>query len=191
MHRFNYKNNQLYCENVAINDIARRVRTPFYLYSHKTLIDHFIKIKNAFRSVKPLICFSMKANSNLAVLKTLVRRGAGLDIVNPSAQSCEVRQKVIQLLLPCAGGTGESRIPHPCRPNPTTQPLALDQDACEFSFAFPVLPSLPFGLKCSGQLYHTTVGLPGGLRSDCLAMLQSGKRIFTAHDVHPAADAST
>ncbi len=82
MHRFTYKNNQLYCENVPISDIARRFRTPFYLYSHRTLIDHYTKIKNAFRSVKPLICFSMKANSNLAVLKTLTSRGAGLDVVS-------------------------------------------------------------------------------------------------------------
>ena len=82
MHRFIYKKNELYCENVAISEIARRFRTPFYLYSHRTLIDHYTKIKNAFRSAKPLICFSVNANSNLAVLRTLVSRGAGLDIVS-------------------------------------------------------------------------------------------------------------
>jgi len=82
MHRFKYKNNRLYCENTAIEDIAERFGTPFYLYSHRTIVDHYEKIKRAFRGLKPLICFSMKANSNLAILKTLITRGAGLDIVS-------------------------------------------------------------------------------------------------------------
>ena len=82
MHRFTYKKNRLYCENVPIAEIAKRHGTPFYLYSQRTLIDHYTKIRTAFGPVKPLICFSMKANSNLAVLKTLVARGSGLDIVS-------------------------------------------------------------------------------------------------------------
>lgn len=82
MHEFRYKNNTLYCESLKISDIAASVGTPFYLYSYKTLLDHFNKIKSAFRSLNPLICFSVKANSNLAVLKALVNQGAGLDIVS-------------------------------------------------------------------------------------------------------------
>ena len=82
MHEFRYRNNVLYCESVKVSEIAKRVRTPFYLYSYRTLIDHFQKIKSAFRSVDPLICFSVKANSNLAVLSALVKEGSGLDIVS-------------------------------------------------------------------------------------------------------------
>ncbi|NQT23698.1 MAG: diaminopimelate decarboxylase [Candidatus Omnitrophica bacterium] len=82
MHRFKYRDNLLCCENAAIRDIAKRFGTPFYLYSHKTLTDHYDKIRIAFKSLNPLICFSVKANSNLAVLKTLVSRGSGLDIVS-------------------------------------------------------------------------------------------------------------
>lgn len=82
MHEFNYKRNVLYCENVKIPTIAKKVGTPFYLYSHKTLIDHFHKLKEAFREIDPLICFSMKSNSNLSVCKTLLGEGAGLDIVS-------------------------------------------------------------------------------------------------------------
>lgn len=82
MHYFQYKNNNLYCENIKIEDIAREVKTPFYLYSHATLIDHYRKLKMAFLPVKPLICFSMKSNSNLAVCRALVKEGAGLDIVS-------------------------------------------------------------------------------------------------------------
>jgi diaminopimelate decarboxylase len=62
--------------------VAEKVGTPFYLYSHHTLIDHYQKMKKAFSSVSPLICFSMKANSNLAVCQALVKQGAGLDIVS-------------------------------------------------------------------------------------------------------------
>jgi len=82
MHEFRYKNNTLFCESVRVEDIADKFGTPFYLYSHQTLVDHFQKLKRAFRSVDSLICFSMKANSNLAVCKTLINEGAGLDVVS-------------------------------------------------------------------------------------------------------------
>jgi len=82
MHAFKYKHNELYCENVRVSAVAKKVGTPFYLYSHQTLVDHFLKIKKAFASVNPLICFAMKANGNLTVIKTLVNHGAGVDIVS-------------------------------------------------------------------------------------------------------------
>jgi len=82
MHDFNYKNNQLYCEELKVQDLASRFGTPLHIYSYKTLIDHYIKLRKAFWSVEPLICYSVKANSNLAILKALVDKGAGLDIVS-------------------------------------------------------------------------------------------------------------
>ena len=82
MHEFNYKGNVLHCENVRIPAIAKKVGTPFYLYSHKTLVDHFRKLKEAFKEIDPLICFSMKSNSNLSVCRALQREGAGFDIVS-------------------------------------------------------------------------------------------------------------
>ena len=82
MHYFKYKSKRLYCENVDIQSIADKVGTPFYLYSHKALIDHYRKIKEAFKSIEPIICFSMKSNSNLSVCKALVKAGSGLDIVS-------------------------------------------------------------------------------------------------------------
>lgn len=82
MHEFKYKDNELYCEDVKVSDIAKKIQTPFYLYSYKTLIDHYRKLKDAFDSMKPLVCFSVKSNSNLAVLRALVKNGAGLDIVS-------------------------------------------------------------------------------------------------------------
>jgi diaminopimelate decarboxylase len=82
MHEFRYKNNTLYCESVKVNDIAEKVGTPFYLYSYHTLTDHYHKIKKAFASMDPLICFSMKANSNFSVCRALIKEGSGLDIVS-------------------------------------------------------------------------------------------------------------
>src|SRR4030042_4797449 len=82
MHEFKYKGNYLYCEDIRALDLAKKFGTPLYIYSYHTLISHFLKLKAAFREVMPLICYSMKANSNLAILKALVDKGAGLDIVS-------------------------------------------------------------------------------------------------------------
>jgi len=82
MHEFKYKRNNLYCENIRVQYLAEKFGTPLYIYSYKTLIDHFLKLQNAFASIEPLICYSVKANSSLAILKALVDKGAGLDIVS-------------------------------------------------------------------------------------------------------------
>jgi diaminopimelate decarboxylase len=82
MSEFKYINNELYCEGVKVSKIAKDIGTPCYIYSHKYLIDQFNQIKKAFSKVDPLICFAMKANDNLAVVKTLVDQGAGCDIVS-------------------------------------------------------------------------------------------------------------
>jgi diaminopimelate decarboxylase len=82
MHHFQYKNDDLYCEEVSIKEIAARVGTPFYLYSHATLSHHMQVFTSAFSSVPHVVCFSIKANSNLAVLKTFVTQGSGFDIVS-------------------------------------------------------------------------------------------------------------
>lgn len=82
MHDFKYKRNELYCEDARILDLAKKFGTPIYIYSYKTIVDHYLKLKTAFRDIAPLICYSVKANSNLAILKILVDKGAGLDIVS-------------------------------------------------------------------------------------------------------------
>lgn len=82
MHDFLFKNNELHCENVKISTIANKVGTPFYVYSYATIADHFLKIQKAFAPLNPTICFAMKANGNLAILKSLVDLGAGIDIVS-------------------------------------------------------------------------------------------------------------
>ena len=82
MHHFNYREDALFCENVSIKDIAENVGTPFYLYSHATIKRHFLIFDSAFDGLERLICYSAKANSNLAILTLLAGLGAGLDIVS-------------------------------------------------------------------------------------------------------------
>lgn len=82
MHYFTYKKNSLYCENLKVQKLAEEFGTPIYIYSAKTIIDHFLKIKRAFGRINPLICYSVKANSNLSILKLLEAQGSGLDIVS-------------------------------------------------------------------------------------------------------------
>ncbi|MGB3112202.1 MAG: diaminopimelate decarboxylase, partial [Candidatus Omnitrophota bacterium] len=72
----------LHCEEMSLTEVVEKFPTPFFLYSPKTLIDHFLKIKEAFKDLDPLVCFSMKSNSNLNICKLLVNTGAGLDIVS-------------------------------------------------------------------------------------------------------------
>ncbi len=82
MHHFNYRGDELYCEDVPIALIAETVGTPFYLYSHATLKRHFLAFDNAFNKIDRLICYSAKANTSLAVLKLFADLGGGLDIVS-------------------------------------------------------------------------------------------------------------
>ena len=82
MHHFVYKNNELYCESVAIADIAKAVGTPFYLYSSATLTHHFNTFDKSFGEVPHLTCFAVKSCSNLAVLRLFSTLGGGADIVS-------------------------------------------------------------------------------------------------------------
>jgi len=82
MDYFQYKKGHLYCEEVRIEDIAREVGTPFYLYSYRTLVRHFQAFDSAFDKLPHLVCYSVKANSNIAVLKTFIKLGGGVDVVS-------------------------------------------------------------------------------------------------------------
>ncbi len=82
MHHFAYKSGILHAEDVDLRAIARDVGTPFYCYSTATLVRHYRVFRDAFAGTDSLVCFAMKANSNQAVLQTLAREGAGMDIVS-------------------------------------------------------------------------------------------------------------
>jgi len=82
MHDFRYIGKRLFCEGVAVEALARRFGTPLYVYSQRTLTEHFQKLDAALAPLDHLICFAMKANSNLSVLRTLANLGSGFDIVS-------------------------------------------------------------------------------------------------------------
>jgi diaminopimelate decarboxylase len=82
MHHFEYRGSELYCEEVPVVHVAKEVGTPFYLYSHATLKQHFGAFDGAFEGLKHLTCFSMKSNSNLAILRLFALEGGGADIVS-------------------------------------------------------------------------------------------------------------
>jgi diaminopimelate decarboxylase len=82
MHDFRYIGNKLFCEDVAVESLARKFGTPLYVYSQATLTGHFRRLDAALAPLDHLICFAMKSNSNLSVLRTLANLGAGFDIVS-------------------------------------------------------------------------------------------------------------
>ncbi|MBC7311334.1 MAG: diaminopimelate decarboxylase [Rhizobium sp.] len=82
MNHFDYRDGVLYAEDVSVPEIAKAVGTPFYCYSTATLERHYRVFSEAFASVDSMVCYAMKANSNQAVLKTLGRLGAGVDVVS-------------------------------------------------------------------------------------------------------------
>jgi diaminopimelate decarboxylase len=82
MDSFCYRSGQLHAEDVAVADLAREVKTPAYIYSKATLLDHYDKLARAFAPLAPLICYSVKANSNLAILDLFKQRGSGFDVVS-------------------------------------------------------------------------------------------------------------
>ena len=82
MHWFHYAGNRLYCESVSVEALARRFGTPLYVYSQRTLTEHFQALDQALAGVEHLVCFAVKSNSNLSVLRALARLGSGFDIVS-------------------------------------------------------------------------------------------------------------
>ena len=82
MRHFDFKNGEMYAENVPLREIADKVGTPAYVYSTATFERHYQVFAEAFNDVPALIAYSVKANSNIAVLATLARLGCGADVVS-------------------------------------------------------------------------------------------------------------
>ena len=82
MNHFEYRNGEMFAESVPLKRIAREVGTPAYVYSLATLKRHFQVFDQAFAKVPHIVCFSVKANSNLALLRAFAKQGSGFDIVS-------------------------------------------------------------------------------------------------------------
>ena len=82
MHDFTYIGSELYCEKVPLKKIAQEVGTPVYIYSSGTLRNHYQAFDTAFAGIPHIVCFAVKANSNLSILKLFASHGGGADIVS-------------------------------------------------------------------------------------------------------------
>ena len=82
MHSFRYHQGQLFAENVPLQSLAEKYGTPLYVYSKATISGHFSRLDAALAKLDHLICFAVKANSNLSVLNTIAKLGGGFDIVS-------------------------------------------------------------------------------------------------------------
>jgi len=82
MDYFGYRNGRLFCEDVAVADVAERAGTPVYVYSAATLLYHYRGIAGAFAELEPAVCFSVKSLSNIHILKLLAGAGSGFDVVS-------------------------------------------------------------------------------------------------------------
>lgn len=82
MHHFHLKHGELHVENVSVSKLADTYGTPLYVYSANTITDHFDRLTHALAPLDHLICYALKANSNLAVLRLLAQRGCGFDLVS-------------------------------------------------------------------------------------------------------------
>ncbi|MEE2877786.1 MAG: diaminopimelate decarboxylase [Pseudomonadota bacterium] len=108
MHHFHYKNGRLHCEDVSLDAIADEVGTPVYVYSSATLRRHARVISAAFEGMDCLIAFSVKANGNLGVLKTLAVEGCGADVVS-GGELMRARSAGIPASKIVFSGVGKSR----------------------------------------------------------------------------------
>lgn len=82
MHSFRYLQNRLHCENVDLETLAQKHGTPLYVYSKETITDHFQRLDQGMEKLDHLVCYAVKANSNLAILHTIAELGGGFDIVS-------------------------------------------------------------------------------------------------------------
>jgi diaminopimelate decarboxylase len=82
MDHFHYVNGNLYCEDIPVADLAARYGTPLYLYSESAIVGTLKALQSEFAEVNPLICYSVKANSNLGILKVMAGHGSGFDVVS-------------------------------------------------------------------------------------------------------------
>ena len=82
MQNLRYVGKNLFIEKLSINNIVKKNKTPFYLYSENQIINNYLKFTKSFKKTNPLVCFAAKSNSNVAILKILGKLGAGADVVS-------------------------------------------------------------------------------------------------------------
>jgi len=94
MDHFDYKNGNLYCEEIPVDEIVEEFGTPCYVYSRNTYLEHFKRLTEAFDHLDPLVCYSVKANTNPTLLNDLEERGSGFDVVSGGELSMALQSGV-------------------------------------------------------------------------------------------------
>ncbi len=82
MDHFHYRDGHLYCEDLPVSDLAAQYGTPLYLYSQNAILGQLKALQTAFAELEPLVCYSVKANSNLSILRVMAEHGSGFDVVS-------------------------------------------------------------------------------------------------------------
>ena len=132
MHSFSYQKQHLFCEDVDLQRVAKEVGTPVYVYSANTILDHYRRLDAALGEIDHLICYAVKANSNIAILDLLAREKSGFDIV-----SAGELYRVIQ-----AGGD-----PHRC----TFAGVGKSEDEVRYALQQEILS---FNVESESELAH-------------------------------------
>ena len=170
MHHFTYRNAVLHAEDVSLARIAAEVGTPFYCYSTATLERHFQVLAQAFEKQglgdKALLCFAVKANSNQAVLVTLARLGAGMDVVSEG----ELRR------ARAAGVPADKIIFAGVGKTPGEMALALDEGILGFNVeSEPELLALSEVAQASGKRARIAIRVNPDVDAKTHAKISTGK----------------
>ncbi|WP_137132167.1 diaminopimelate decarboxylase [Rhizobium sp. FY34] len=167
MNHFHYIDGVLHAENVPVPDIAKAVGTPFYVYSTATLERHYAVFSKAFADVDAMVCYAMKANSNQAVLKTLAKLGAGVDVVSGG-----------ELHRALAAGIPASRIMFSgVGKTPVEMDLALDAGIYCFNVeSEPELEVLNIRAQKKGKKAHVSFRINPDVDAGTHAKISTGKK---------------
>jgi diaminopimelate decarboxylase len=166
MHHFAYRNGVLHAEAVNLVDLAQAVGTPFYCYSTATLERHYRVFAGAFADVPSLVCYSVKANSNQAVIATLAKLGAGADVVSGG-----------ELKRVLAAGVPRDRIMFSGIGKTATElAMALDENVlCVNVESEPELELLSAIAKSKGRTAHVSVRVNPDVDAKTHAKISTGR----------------
>ena len=92
MNNFGYKGKRLFCENISVEEICKKIKTPFYLYSSNQILDNFNLLAKKLKGCNILIAYAVKANSNKSILRLLAKKGAGADVVSYGEMTRALKQ---------------------------------------------------------------------------------------------------
>ena len=107
MDLFEYRDGQLFCEDVSVDDLATSFGTPLYVYSRRTFEHHYDAVARAFAPLDPLICYSIKSCGNVHIVKMLAERGSGMDVVS-GGEIHRARQAGVDMARVVYAGVGKT-----------------------------------------------------------------------------------